>query len=278
MHKVVLITGCSSGFGFLTALRLAVHSKVYASVRDYKKGEKLLAAAKNRGLNINLVEIDVTKQETINEAIKNIVETEKRLDILINNAGYGLGGFFEDLTDEEFQAQMDTNFFGVLRVTRAVLPMMRKQGNGKIINLSSIAGMTGFPGLGAYNASKWSIEGFSESLRYELKPFGIQVILVEPGLYKTKIFKENARLAKNAFDKNSAYFRFSEAMKKRLDSMVDKTKRDPDEVARLMEKICLKKKPAFRNVIGRDAQVRLWLRYFLPYRWQEWLVAKSLGL
>ena len=115
------------------------------------------------------------------------------LDCVVNNAGYGIGGAFEDLTQEEIREQMETNFFGVQNVIREALHLMRNRGEGRIINISSVSGFSASPCFGAYNASKWALEGFSESLRYELKPFGIKVLLIEPGIYKTKILTENRR-------------------------------------------------------------------------------------
>jgi NAD(P)-dependent dehydrogenase (short-subunit alcohol dehydrogenase family) len=171
-NKVVLITGCSSGFGLLIASRLASKNFiVYATMRNLDKQSPLLSEVNLRGGNINILKLDVTNKENVKEAISKIAAKEGYIDIVINNAGYGIGGFFEDLSDKEIRDQIETNFFGVQNVIREVIPLMRQRSHGKIINLSSVAGFSANPCFGAYNASKWALEGFSESLRYELKPW-----------------------------------------------------------------------------------------------------------
>ena len=194
--KVILITGSSSGFGMLTAVRLAqAGHRVIATMRDLNSSGALLDEGKKSGHEIETFQLDVTNKRSIRDTVRNVAAKHGYIDVLVNNAGYGIGGFFEDLTDEEIRAQMETNFFGVQNVTREVIPVMRQRRSGKIINISSIAGLSAAPSFGAYNASKWALEGFSESLRYEMKIWGIDVCLIEPGTYKTKIFYENARYA-----------------------------------------------------------------------------------
>ena len=158
MMSVVLITGCSSGFGMLSAARLAAAGHtVYASMRNLQKRETLLEEVKRRGGELKLLKLDVTDNATIDDAMNKIESEKGRLDILINNAGYGLGGFFEDVSEREFRDQMETNFFGVLEVTRRALPLMRKSsadyGGAKIINISSVQGRAPIPGMGAYALS-----------------------------------------------------------------------------------------------------------------------------
>ncbi len=194
--SVVLITGCSSGFGMLAAVRLASGGHaVYATMRNLAKKDDLLAESARRGGEIRILEREVTIDESIISAVEQIELEEGCIDVLINNAGYAIGGFFEDLTEQEIHDQMETNFFGVQKVTRAVLPLMRKtaaktNSNPKILNISSVSGRSAFPGMGAYGASKFALEGFSESLYHELLPLGIYVALIEPGAFRTKIFTE----------------------------------------------------------------------------------------
>ena len=264
-QKIILVTGCSSGFGLLTAARLAAHGHiVWASMRDMgRKGplENELARLKTRSI---IRELDVTKPSTIKNVVKEIHEKHGGIDVLINNAGYGLAGFFEDLSEEEIRDQMEVNFFGVQNVCREVIPMMRKRAQGKIINISSIAGQVGTPCLGAYNASKWALEAFSESLFYELRLWGISVVLVEPGSYPTNIFTQNAHYARDFNNTQSPYFSFSQKLKDLAQDNIKKLKRDPQEVARLIENIVNEPKPRLRYVSDLSSMWRMLAQKLLP--------------
>lgn len=186
MDKVILVTGATSGMGKETALLLAKKGyKVFAGARNQEKANQLLLAAKDLGCTLNTVLLDVTDNESINSAIEEIQRDAGRIDGLINNAGFGLIATVEDGTDEEFFHQFDVNVFGVLRMCRAVLPAMRIQRSGVIINVSSFLGKMGLPLLAHYNASKYAVEGITDSLRYEVAPFGIRVNSVLPGLFRT---------------------------------------------------------------------------------------------
>ncbi|MCA9402085.1 MAG: SDR family oxidoreductase, partial [Candidatus Omnitrophica bacterium] len=185
-NKIVMVTGCSSGFGIKISARLASKGyQVISTLRNLYRQDELLNAVKERGGEVTVMPLDVNALYTIDDCISQIRHKFGRIDVLVNNAGYGIGGFFEDLTDEEIRRQMDTNFFGVQNVTRRVLPLMREQKEGKIINISSVSGFSSQPAFSAYSASKWALEAFSESLHYEVEPFGIKVLLIEPGTYKT---------------------------------------------------------------------------------------------
>ncbi|MDP2654183.1 MAG: SDR family oxidoreductase [Candidatus Omnitrophota bacterium] len=265
--QIILITGCSSGFGLLTAARLASKGhQVIATVRDLNKSGALRDEVKRKGGEVDIVLLDVTDKSSVQSALKDIAARYGFLDVLVNNAGYGIGGFFEDLTDEEIRQQMETNFFGAQNVTRAAIPLMRPRRKGKIINISSIAGFNGSPAFGAYNASKWALEGFSESLRHELKFFGIDVLLVEPGTYKTKIFYENARFAKNFRNEHSPYYRISLFLEKRVKDYVDDCHKDPEDVAELIERLINASRPSFRNIPDIESQFVYILKKFLPHR------------
>jgi len=172
----------------------------------------------------------------------------------------------------EVRAQMETNFFGVLNVTRAALPLMRQTGPGKIINISSTAGLTAIPGMSSYHASKWAVEGFSESLRQELLPFGIQLILVEPGPYPTKAVKENVQLAGRGHDPASPYYAHSQKILKKWQARTANLKSDPQEIAGLIGKIVRQRKPKFRHVIGPTAKLRYYMHKFLPPRLNHWII------
>lgn len=188
--KNILITGCSTGFGFNSAKYLAQKGHhIYASMRNV--GSKNADAASNlkeyaasNTLKIEVLEIDVTSDESVNTAVSGL----SKVDVLINNAGRGFGGPIEAFSSQECLAQLDLNIVGTLRVANAVLPKMRAQGSGLIIQVSSIAGRLAAPGFGVYHASKWGLEGLSETLRYELAPLGIDVVIVEPGPFATDFF------------------------------------------------------------------------------------------
>jgi len=166
-QKVILITGCSSGFGLLAAARLAGHGHlVWATMRDLAKKGPLEQELFKHNAQAFIRELDVTRPPTIKNVVEEILGAHSHIDVLINNAGYGIGGFFEDLSEEDIRSQMEVNFFGAQNACRAVIPLMRKRTQGKIINISSIAGQVGTPCLGAYNSSKWALEAFSERLSY----------------------------------------------------------------------------------------------------------------
>ena len=178
MEKVAIVTGSSSGIGFETALALAREDYfTYATMRDTKKENNIKETAKKENLKLEVLVMDVDKEDSVKNAINKIVKEKGRIDVLVNNAGYGLFGCLEDISMEDLKAQFETNFFGVVRVSQAVIPVMRKQKSGIIVNVSSVAGRIGFPVSPAYISSKFALEGLSESLRYELSPFGINIYL-----------------------------------------------------------------------------------------------------
>lgn len=277
--KVILITGCSSGFGLITAARLASRGhRVYATMRDLSKKEFLEMEAVNRGAaaNLTILLLDVTRPETIKEAVKEIVAREGVIDVLVNNAGFGIGGFFEDLSDADWRSQYDVNFFGVLNVTREVLPIMRPRHKGLVINISSMASFSGTPAFSAYCSSKFALEGFSECLYMELKPQGISVALVEPGSYPTKIFDDNARFAARFFDPQGPYFSWSQRLKQIVDTHARDNHRDPEEVAATVEALVNSSGPAFRNIIGWRSKLRFWAVRLIPFKLYAWMVELAL--
>ena len=274
---IILITGCSSGFGLLTAARLASRGhRVIASMRDLNKKGALLDEVKTRGGEVDCVRLDVIDKNSVKTAIAEVATKHGFIDVLVNNAGYGIGGAFEDLTDEEIRQQFETNFFGVQNMCRAVIPLMRPRRKGKIINISSVAGFSTSPCFSAYNASKWALEAFSESLRYELKFFGIDVLLIEPGTYKTKIFYENAKYAKNFHNENSPYYELSKHLERRVKDYVDDCHKESEVVAALVEKLIYAPKPAFRNIPDIESQVLYCLRRALPFRLYSLIIQRGI--
>ncbi|MBF0489477.1 MAG: SDR family oxidoreductase [Candidatus Omnitrophica bacterium] len=263
--KVILITGTSSGFGLLTSARLAARGFiVYATMRDITQLKPLLNEVFKRRGEVIIRELDVTKPESIKDVVTEIKNRHGSIDVVINNAGFGLGGFFEDLTQEEIRQQMEVNFFGVQNVCRQVIPLMRERKKGTIINISSIAGQCGSPALGAYSASKWALEGFSESLYHELIPFGVHVVLIEPGAYPTKIFSGNARYCEG-FDKpNSPYFELSQKLRAFVTKTMANNKKDPEDIAKLIEKVIDTPNPKLRYVSDFSSWMRIVIGRILP--------------
>ena len=205
MEKIAVVTGSSSGIGFETSLALSREGYfTYATMRNLKKADAIKKIAKDEGLPLKVIELDVDNEKSTEEAIKSIIEEKQRIDVLVNNAGWGIWGTAEDVSLEEFREQFETNFFSVIRMIQKVAPIMRKHETGDIVNISSIAGRIGFPVSTAYISSKFAIEGLSESLRYELGPFGVNVIIIEPGVIKTNFF-DSMRTAKKVGENDDVY-------------------------------------------------------------------------
>src|SRR2546427_3891504 len=205
-QKVAVVTGTSSGIGHKTSLALARSGfMTYATMRNLNKSENIKSLAEKEKLPLKIVQLDVTDDGSVKNAMQSITDEANRMDVLVNNAGYPLNGAFEDLAMEEIKAQFETNLFGVIRVTQAVLPIMRKQKSGVIVNISSgTVTIGGIPGGSAYVSTKFAIEGLSKSIAYELEPFGIKVVLVEPGVIRTN-FVNGIVAAKKSQDPNSPY-------------------------------------------------------------------------
>ena len=253
--KVAIVTGSSSGIGLQTALILARNGySTYASMRNMEKSKTIIDLAKKERLPLQVIHLDVNDDVTINNAISRIVEDGKRIDILVNNAGYGLFGALEDLSIEEIKAQFETNFFGVVRVTQAVLPTMRNQkGGGTIVNISSVGGQISAPILSAYNSTKFALEGLSESISHELGPFGIRVIIIEPGFIKTNIMNSSIS-AKKASGPNSPYYSTTQRIEKYFKSMMDNPESSkPEEVAKVILHAVTLENPQLRFTVGNDA-------------------------
>jgi NAD(P)-dependent dehydrogenase (short-subunit alcohol dehydrogenase family) len=256
-QKVAVVTGSSSGIGFETSLTLARSGFLtYATMRNLGKGATIKSVAAEEGLPIHVVQLNVTEERSINDAIHSIKSDVGRIDVLVNNAGYGLNGAFEDLAMEEIKAQYETNLFGVIRVTQAVLPIMRKQKSGIIVNISSGAGRFGYPGGSAYVSTKFAIEGLSESMAYELEPFGIRVVLVEPGVIKTN-FVNSIVAAKKSQDPNSPYAQLMQNVATSFQHMIEGGS-STDVVAKVVLKAVTSENPTLRYLAGKD--VETWIK------------------
>jgi NAD(P)-dependent dehydrogenase (short-subunit alcohol dehydrogenase family) len=252
-QKVAVVTGSSSGIGFETSLTLARSGFLtYATMRNLGKGETIKSVATTEGLPIRVAQLNVTEERSINDAVHSIISDLGKIDVLVNNAGYGLNGAFEDLAMEEIKAQYETNLFGVIRVTQAVLPIMRKQKSGIIVNISSGAGRFGYPGGSAYVSTKFAIEGLSESMAYELEPFGIRVVLVEPGVIKTN-FVNSIVAAKKSQDPNSPYAQLMQNVATRFQHMLEGGS-SSDVVAKAVLKAVTSENPSLRYLAGKDME------------------------
>jgi len=275
-QKVALITGSSSGIGLLTALEFASHGyQVVATMRDLSRNDRLEQAAQSAGVRdrLDLRRLDVTEFDAIPGVIEAIVRDHGRIDVLVNNAGFSVAGFGEDLSLDDYRHQFETNFFATIAMSKAVLPTMRRQHAGHIIQVASVAGRVGTPLLSAYCSSKHALEGFSESLRIETHSLGIRVVLVEPGAFDTDIWTRNVTVGAGALHPDSPNKersqRFTEFVKGN-----SKNRRDAREVARLILRIANDPSPKLRYLIGPDAKMQVWLKRLMPWRRYERMVAK----
>ncbi|MFA5904673.1 MAG: SDR family NAD(P)-dependent oxidoreductase [Desulfobacula sp.] len=257
--KIILITGASSGIGKCTADYLAVKGyRVYGTSRRPES----CPGIKN-GFMINM---DVRDTVSVKEAISHIVEKEGRIDVLFNNAGVGIGGAIEDTSTEMVKALFDTNFFGVYRVLQEVLPIMKQQSEGLIINMSSIGGLIGLPFQGIYSASKFAVEGLSEALWKELSPTAIKVVLIEPGDFKTE-FGANRQIIKT--EKNADVFQRS----LNVIEHDEQNGQPPQKIACLIEKIINTPNPRLRYAVGAaDQKLSIFLKKILPNRWFDRII------
>ena len=252
MDKVAIVTGSSTGIGYATSLTLARNGfHTYATVRNLGKAKAIEDVAEEEGLPIKVMELDVDSDESVNNTIGKIYEDKKRIDVAVNNAGYALVGALEDLSMQEIRAQFETNLFGAIRVMKAVLPIMRENRSGTIVNITSMGGRVAIPLDPAYHGTKFGLEGISESMRYETEPFGIRVIVIEPGNIKSN-FWTNLKIGKKASSPDSPYAH----MIRRLQKAAEKMAQDslpPHEVAKVILAAVTLEKPLPRYTVGEDA-------------------------
>ncbi|PWW24960.1 NADP-dependent 3-hydroxy acid dehydrogenase YdfG [Geodermatophilus normandii] len=275
-QRTVLITGCSSGLGLETAVELAGRGwQVVASMRDPARRAALDARTREAGLDpLDVVQLDVTDAESAQRGVKEALElTGGRLDALVSNAGTASGGAFEETDEEEWRRVLDTNLFGAMRLTQLVLPVLREQRSGRLVLVSSDSARYGNPGLSLYCASKWALEGWAESLAYEVEPFGVGVVLVEPGNYDTAIWTTTPRTT----PPGSPYAGLLRTVERFLEEEHLPRSRDPREVARAVARALTARRPAFRVQVGPDARIAAGLGK-LPYRVSSAAVRRLTGL
>ncbi len=268
MKKTIFITGASSGIGRAAVELFAKKDwNVAATMRSPEKEQYL-----QKQDNVRLFQLDVTQPETITEALESTLKAFGDIDVLVNNAGYGAVGIFEKATPEQIQKQFDTNVFGLMNVTRAFLPHFRKRKAGRIINISSVGGRITFPVYSVYHATKWAVEGFSESLQFELKPFNIDVKLVEPAAIKTDFYSRS----KDVFQKEG--FPEYEAYEKVTLANSDKFGEDapgPEVVAKTIYKAATSHYKKIRYVSSTQGKILLFIRKIIPLRWFLFIIRST---
>jgi NAD(P)-dependent dehydrogenase (short-subunit alcohol dehydrogenase family) len=253
-QKVAVVTGSSSGIGLETSLTLARNGfYTYATMRKLEeaKSRALIQTAKNEKLPLQVTELDVDNDKSVTNAIDTIIEERKRIDVLVNNAGYALGGALEETSMDEIKSQFETNFFGSVRTMQAVLPIMRKQKTGKIVNLTSVLGRIAIPLSSPYHASKFAFEGLSESIQYELEPFGIKIILIEPGAVGSNFWK-NIKIAKSSSNTNSPYAQLTSQTIKAFNGL-QQNAMNISEVTKTILDAVTSDDPQLRYLVGKDA-------------------------
>ena len=258
-NKVAVVTGSSTGIGFETALLLARSGfHTYATMRDLRKSKNMVEMANAENLPLEVLQLDVNDDTSVKSAIGKIIAEKSRIDVIVNNAGYGLISPLEDVTLDQVREQFETNFFGAIRVMNEVIPTMRRQRSGTIVNVSSLVGRVGLPLSSAYVATKFALEGLSESMKYELNEFGINIILIEPGVIKTKIF-ENVKTGDIRSRLESPYADLIERASKGFGKMIDNSS-SPQLVAKAILNAITSKEPEIRYLVGEDAEYIMKIR------------------
>ncbi|UZD73508.1 oxidoreductase [Bacillus siamensis] len=276
-RKIAIVTGATSGFGLLTALKLARSYHVIATARQPEKAEILKEAAAQAGVSghITIASLDVTNEQSVSD-FGNTISGFGPVDVLVNNAGTAYGGFIADVPMEHYRQQFNTNVFGLIHVTKTVLPYMRKHGGAKIINISSISGLTAFPALSPYTSSKFAIEGFTECLRLELLPLGIDAALIEPGSYKTSIWETSLSNHLTSPGKDSPYYRYYQQIEAYVKASASKSG-DPNDVAELIYQLAQQKRlKKLRYPIGRGIKLTLACRSLFSWPVWESIIKKKL--
>jgi NADP-dependent 3-hydroxy acid dehydrogenase YdfG len=264
VSKAVLITGCSSGIGEATARRLAGHGwSVYASARRLESIERLADAG------CELLQLDVTDEQSMRAAVQTIEREHGAVGVLVNNAGYSQGGAIEQVPLEAVRRQFETNVFGVIALTQLVLPAMREQRWGKIVNVGSMGGRFTFPGGGVYHATKYSLEAISDALRFEVKGFGVNVVLVEPGLI-TSDFAKTAVATVSEAGSDGPYGKFNTKLAAMTAGVYESPVRHlgggPDVVAKAIEKAISRRRSPSRMLLTPSAHLTVLQRRLLPDR------------
>jgi NAD(P)-dependent dehydrogenase (short-subunit alcohol dehydrogenase family) len=263
----IIVTGSGTGIGLETSLRLSEQGfRVYATVRDGGQRDELLAAADARGVKMEVLRLDLTESASIEEAVNTVLSEAGAIYGLVNNGGIGLRGCTEDCSQEEIRRLFETNVLGTIAVTKAVIPHMRAAGCGRIVTVSSIGGrVVGF-GVTMYCATKFAQEALGEGLAQELAPFGVQSILVEPGMLKTTRWGRHRGAAERTADPTSPYYEIFKANEEIADRLVARSGIGIEDVSTTIARALTDSRPRMRYAVGRGARVVIWLRRHLPQR------------
>ena len=278
-QKIAVVTGSSSGVGLETSLALARNGfHTYATMRNIEGGgaKQIAEVAKNENLPLEIIQLDVNSDKSVTDAINRIAKEKDRLDIVVNNAGYDLMGALEETSIDEIKAQFETNLFGAVRVMQRVIPIMREQKSGKIVNITSLGGRISFPLNSAYHATKFALEGLSESIQYELEPFGIKIIIVEPGGVGSNFLK-NLKWASKASDPSNSTYRSIQASIIEFFKQWTQNLTHPSEVAKVILKAVTSDNPNFRYVVGNDAVTTLEARRKMSDREFQNMIKKQIN-
>jgi len=276
-RPVAIVTGASSGIGLHTSIALAQSGhRVFATMRNLGKRAELDRTAASAGIDLTVLQLDVCDAKSIEAAAREVEAQAGRVDVLVNNAGLGIIGYFEDQTVDEIREQVETNFMGPVTLMKAVLPGMIARRRGRIINVTSASGLVPSPGVPAYTGAKWAMEGFSESAHIELLPHGIQVVLVEPGMHKTEIFTSNLRKAAAVTNPDTPQGARIEHLTKWLLKTLERNGGDPRFVADRIVVAATVRRPHRRYICGKDAHMAAMMRSILPQRVYEWAMRKQL--
>jgi NAD(P)-dependent dehydrogenase (short-subunit alcohol dehydrogenase family) len=258
-EEVAVVTGSSTWIGFETSLMMARNGfHTYATMRKLEDGgsKQIIDIAKNENLPLQVIQLDVNDDKSVVDAINRTANEKDRIDVVINNAGYDLMGALEESSMDEIKAQFETNFFGAVRVMQAVIPLMRKQGGGIIVNITSLGGRISFPLNSPYHATKFALEGLSESIQYELEPFGIKIIVIEPGGVGSNFLK-NLKMATKTSDPLNSPYRLMQSSMSEYFKQWSQNLMHPSEVAKVILQAVTSDNPDFRYIVGKDAVMML---------------------
>ena len=281
-QKVAAVTGSSNGIGYETSLMLARYGfHTYATMRKLDGGgegsKQIIDIAKNENLPLQVIQLDVNNDKSVTDAINRIAKEKDKIDVVVNNAGYELMGALEETSIDEMKAQFETNFFGAVRVMQTVIPMMRKQGGGIIVNITSLGGRIALPLNSPYHATKFALEGLSESIQYELEPFGIKVIVVEPGGVRSNILK-NLKWASRASGSRDSPYRSTQNSMSEYFKQWAQNLAHPSEVAKVILQAVTSDNSDFRYIVGKDAAMALESRRNMSDREFQNLIKKQFSL
>jgi short-subunit dehydrogenase len=263
--KIALVTGCSTGIGYITSLTLARNGfYTYATMRNLDKSSNIKEIADNESLPLEVLELDVTNDESTKNAMEVLKAEKSRIDVLVNNAGYGLIGSIEEISIKELKAQFETNLFGMVRVTQQVLPIMRMQKEGgRIINVSSIGGILGYPLTAAYSSTKFAVEGLIESMRYEVEPFGIKTILIEPAFVIDTNFHNNVKVPEKTTSGSysSPYKEFTQKLFENYWNVQNEYQTKAEDVAKIILEAAISDNPKQRYQVGKYSEMMVNTKY-----------------